>query len=236
MSRVPTPRRPLKRARGGIPPPWERRVRPRIAAARLSLARRAAPGAELKFLDTAKAATTTSATGTIFSPSLNVIVQDTGESERVGRKVVIQAIHMEGIVKIPTTATAADTSDYVRIIVYQDKQTNGAAATVTNILETATVLSFNNLANKSRFQTLMDHRVSVNCSAGSGRGTTDTLSYGESQENFSWHKKCNIAVEYDNTVATGAIESQRSNNIGVLVISGEARASVAYNVRIRYTD
>ncbi len=236
MSRVPTPRRPLKRTRTFTPAPWERRVRPRLAAANLALARRATAGTELKFLDTAKGATTTSATGAIFDESLNIIVQDTGESERVGRKVVIEAIHMEGIVKIPTTATAADTSDYVRIIVYLDKQTNGLAATVTGILETATVLSFNNLANKSRFLTLMDHRVSISCTAGSGRGTTDTLSYGEGQEHFSWHKRCKIPIEYDNSATTGAITTQRSNNIGVLVISGEARASVAYNVRIRFSD
>ncbi len=192
--------------------------------------------AELKFLDTAKSLTTTATAGTIFSASLNIIVQDNGESERIGRKVTIRNINIMGQVKAPTTVTAADTSDLVRIILYLDRQTNGAAAVVTDILESATVFAFNNLANKSRFRTLMDKRVAVNCTAGSGRGTTDTLSYGENQHWWKFFKKVTIPIEYDNSATDGSITTQRSNNLGILVISESAKSSVGYNVRIRYSD
>ncbi len=196
--------------------------------------RRADAGAELKFLDTAKAATTTSATGTIFDASLNIVPQNNEESGRIGRKIVVKAIHLQGIFKVPTTAVAADTSDTARVIVYQDKQTNGAAATVALILESATLLSWNNLSEKGRFTVLMDRKMSLSSGSGSGQQAADI--FGEVQEHFEWHKPVNIPIEYDATAATGAIGTQRSNNIGVLVISGEARSSISYNARIRYTD
>ncbi len=196
----------------------------------------AAAGPELKFLDTTRAQTTTATAGAITNASLNIVAEGVGESQRIGRKIVLRAIHIQGTVLLPTTATAADTSDSVRVVLYQDKQTNGAAAAVTDILESADYRAFNNLSNKGRFRTLADTRVALDSGSGSGRGTTDTLSYGESQEWLSIHKVVNIPVEFDNSGTDGAITTQRSNNIGVLVISQSARASVGYIARVRYTD
>ncbi len=205
-------------------------------AARMYVPRIYRATGEKKFLDTTKALTTTATAGTIFDASLNIIPEGNGESDRVGRKVTISNINIQGNFKIPSTATAVDTSDCVRIIVYQDKQTNGAAAVVTDILETADFRSWNNLANKNRFVIHMDKKMAQAAMAGSGRGSTDTLSYGENQRWWKMNKEVSIPIEYDSSATTGAITTQRSNNLGVLVISESAKSSVGYVCRLRYRD
>ncbi len=136
-----------------------------------------------------------------------------------------------------TTATAADTASIVRVIVYLDKQANGATATILDILETATEFSFNNMANKGRFLTLGQVRIPIQCPSGSGRGTTDTLSYGENVVPYFFSKEVDIPVEFDNSFADGRIATIRSNNIGVLAIQGsQALANFEYIARLRFTD
>ncbi len=194
------------------------------------------PG-ELKFHDVDVSDAVIAATGSIDVPSLVVVAQGTTESTRIGRKLTVLNIGWRYTLILPTTATAASTSDTARIIIYQDKQTNGATATVAGILETAHYQSFNNLANKSRFRILFDKSWHLNAHSGSGRGVTDTLSYGEDRIDGQWFKTCNIPIEYDNSETDGSIGSQRTNNIGVLTISGAGLVGLASSkFRLRFSD
>lgn len=123
-------------------------------------------------------------------------------------------------------------NDTVRIILYLDKQCNGTAATVTQILESDDFQSFNNLSNKSRFRTLMDRVYDLNATAGMGNGTAnDTVA---TQINDSLFKKVNLPIEYDSTA--GAIAEIRSNNICMLILSKDGRAVLDSQMRLRYSD
>ena len=114
-----------------------------------------------------------------------------------------------------------------------DKQANGATAGVTDILETDQFLSFNNLANKSRFRTLMDRTYSMNSTAGGGDGTTED--YTEFQLNDSFYKKVNIPIEFSGTA--GTIGEIRSNNIGCLILSETgAICALVSRMRLRFSD
>ena len=195
-----------------------------------------APVGEKKFFDTVRASFTPATTGTIANLSLNLIPQGVTESERVGRKCTIKNVTIRGQVLMNTTATAANTATIVRIIVYLDKQANGQTAAVTDILDSATEFSFNNMSNKGRFITLGQERIALSCPSGSGRGSTDTLSYGENVAAYFFNKEVNIPVEFS-TGGTGAITEIRSNNIGVLAIQGsQALANMEYISRVRFTD
>lgn len=189
---------------------------------------------EMKFLDTTVAATVAGTGGSILSPSLNIVPQDNTQSGRSGRKITIRSLMLRGAVTKPTTVTATTTSEHVRVILYQDKQTNGAAATVTGILASANWRSFNNLSNKSRFKIHKDWLVTLNNQSGSWDGTNEN--YGEVAEQITFFKKLNVPIEFDDSVTTGAIGSQRTNNFGVLIISQSGLGTVDYIVRIRYTD
>lgn len=109
---------------------------------------------EVKFFDTTNTGTALATTGVITNSSLNLIPQGILENNRIGRKCTIKKIQFRGVIQFNSSTT--ESGEVVRIMVVWDKQANGAAATITDILETADEKSFNNLSNKNRFVTLKD--------------------------------------------------------------------------------
>lgn len=189
---------------------------------------------ELKFKDTVVAAGGSVSTAGEIVPAtgtLNVIAQGTGESERIGRKVEVKYIGVRYTLHLDDTTVANQTKDTVRVILYQDKQANGATAGVLDILDTASYQSFNNLSNKGRFRVLADRVHSLQATAGAG---TTGLTYGEAIQNGSMHIKCNTPIEFNST--TGAITEIVSNNLGFLVISSDGHTEFDATVRLRYSD
>ncbi len=188
--------------------------------------------AEMKFLDNVVAAEASAQAGTLHSTSLVVIPEGNGENERIGRKLNIKKIQLRGSIQIPSTTVVTTAHNRVRIVLYQDTQTNGAAATVLGVLETATVDSFRNLANSGRFKVLYDKVFNMNFTAGNGTGMAEKIL------SYSFFKSCNIPIEYDNSATTGAITTQRSNNIGIFSImeSATPAAMVSVQCRMRYSD
>ncbi len=137
---------------------------------------------------------------------------------------------------LPNSAAANECTDTVRVIVYVDKQTNGAAAAVLDLLETADWQSFRNISNVGRFTFLMDKFINMNCQAGSGRGVADTLAFGNANRSMQWHKRLNLLIIYDDSAATGAITTMCCNNIGILTISRAGFSAFGSKVRVRYSD
>ncbi len=198
--------------------------------------RKAADAIELKFHDLDVDQTGVATAGNIAEDSCVTIAQGTTESERIGRKCTIRQINWRFELLLPGATGSNNTSDIVRIILYQDKQCNGATAAVTGILESADYQSFNQLANKSRFRTLMDRTYELSSGGGSGRGSTDTLAFAEKAMQDTFFKKVNIPIEYDNSATTGVITSVRTNNIGVLTISKEELTNFRSKMRLRFSD
>ncbi len=190
---------------------------------------------ELKFHDIAVDDAAISTAGTIQNTgTINIIAQNTTESTRIGRKCTIRGINWRYNLKLPAQASMSETSDTVRVILYLDKQCNGATATVLGLLETDNYQAFNNLANKSRFRILMD-KVHTITSPSAIAGPVS----GQAEINGRFYKKCSIPLEYDNSASTGALTTIRSNNLGVLLISRDGDATgVAFDsqFRLRFSD
>lgn len=192
-----------------------------------------ATAAELKFhdvdLDDAVVAT-----GGTVTPTINIIPNGTTEIQRIGRKVHIKKIGWKYTVSLPESDAQATPApcDAVRVILYQDKQCNGATAAVTDILESADYQSFNNLVNKGRFRVLMDRKHTLNYSGMASDGA-GLVSQSAVESNHSFYKVCNIPVEFDSTV--GSITEIRSNNLGVLLISSQGVAGFASKIRLRFS-
>ncbi len=193
-------------------------------------------GGEQKFHDLDIDDAAIASGGTIVEDSCLTIAEGNGESQRIGRKIVVKSILWNMRVKLAGQTASASTGDVARIILYQDKQTNGATAAVLDVLETADFQSFRNLANTGRFNILMDKKISLTSKSGSGRGSTDTLAFGTDRRDFAFYKKCNIPIEYDNSATDGTIPTMRSNNIGVITITESGLLSFASKMRIRYSD
>ncbi len=200
-------------------------------AARPSQAPTAVLG-ELKFHDLDIDDAVVAVNGTIAQASCNIIAGGTTESTRIGRKSVIRKINWRYEIVLPNAQNMTSVLDTVRVILYLDKQANGAAATALNILETDDFQSFNNLSNKNRFVTLMDRTHELNAQAAGGNGTANDVA--GIQMNYSFFKDVNILIEYDST--TGALTEQRSNNIGVLLLGKQGFLGFFSKMRLRFTD
>ncbi len=165
--------------------------------------------------------------------SVNLIPQGVTEITRIGRKCTIVSINWRYEVTLPTLASGGGgTGDVLRVILYVDKQCNGATAANTDILESADYQSFNNLANASRFVKLMDKTYPMNYQAGAGDGTANDQSGYQIEGAF--YKKCNIPLEF--SAGTGALTEIRSNNIGVMVCSRDGAGGFASKLRLRFHD
>ena len=173
-----------------------------------------APG-ELKFLDTTVDDAIIAAGG-VVTPTINVMVQGIAESERIGRKCTIRSIMWRGSLTLPEAETqgAPGAAERFRLILYQDKQANGATAAGTDILEAVTVDDYRNLVNVGRFNLLCDQHIVLNYLTTS-HFAVNSFSNAEVHTNFSFFKKCNIPLEFSGV--NGTIDEIRSNNLGLLI-------------------
>ena len=189
---------------------------------------------EDKFFDTAVTVSSVATAGEIGEDSLLTISQGVGESQRVGRAVTLTHIHGRIRVELPISTVSSSTHDTLRVILYLDEQTNGATATVGNLLEVADYQSFENLANSARFKILHDKVTTINALTGGGNGTTED--YGAVSKNYEFNLRCSIPIVWDNTTNTGVISTMRVNNIGLLLISEAALVNFESNWRVRFED
>ncbi len=212
------------------------RVTPRYTRSVGYYGRYSGTSPEMKFHDLDINDAIVASDGTAIEESLNIIPQDNTESGRIGRKIVIKSIsaRCEFFLGELNGTTASFATDSIRFILYLDTQTNGAAATVLQILKTADWQSFNNLANKGRFRTLKDWTVNMHRTAGGGNGTTSDWTRMSTEKTL--FLDVNIPIEFDDSASTGAITTIRSNNIGLLMVSRANQSGFNSKWRLRYTD
>ena len=192
---------------------------------------------EKKFLDT-NVGINGDDQGAIFnSGTVCVVPEGDGQSNRHGRKITITSVMLRGRFTLDATAP---TPDRMRIIMYLDKQCNGATLAASDILtnasgSAATIDGFRNLEETHRVVVLADKTYTLQRPNGNA-----TVALAVANRTVTMYKKCNIEIVYDNSATTGAIATIRSNNIGFMLINQLDTAANAGdfngNIRIRYTD
>jgi len=188
-------------------------------------------GSENKFFDTALSFTC-DATGEVpATGQLCLIPQGVTESTRIGRRAQIKSIQIKGRAQfLPSSGTVGSTLAYVYVVL--DKQCNGAAAGVTDVM-TSDQMSTNliNLANSERFVILKKFQIHLASAAGV------SAAYSSAHANIEWYHKCNIPLEFSST--TGAITELKSNNIFLLagaISSGDDLVGIDGACRLRFSD
>ncbi len=236
---------PYRAGYGQRKTPWSTPFRPRSGriatragasrAARTGAARgavRAAAG-ELKYHDLDVDDASISAAGTL-SPTLCAIPQNGTATGRLGRKCTVVGIAWRYTLTMGLSASV-QIPETVRLMIILDKQTNGAAFTPAQVLETDAYQSFNQLDNKDRFRVLMDRVIDMNSVAAAGDGVVND-SVGNNLSGVKYIK-CKIPIEYDATTNSGLIATQRSNGLHVMILSQQGgRVSIVSKVRLRFTD
>lgn len=192
-------------------------------------------GGETKFHDIdVDVATVLTAGSVLNSGTINIIPQGVLENNRVGRKCTIKKIFWKYNVLLKNSAAESTTTDTVRLILFVDKQCNGATATVADILASANYQSFRALENVGRFVILMDRTITINSEGLSG--VTGSVQSSARVMNGKFAKSCNIPIEYDNSASTGVLTTIRTNNLSVLAISANALSALDSKFRLRFTD
>lgn len=176
-------------------------TRPKMTMSRLS------SGDEVKFFDT-NLSFFVDTTGEVpATGQLSLIPQGATSSNRIGLKCVIKSIQIKGVLQLQPAALAG--SDVVRIRLMLDKQANGAAAAVTDVLTSADMSqALVNMNNSERFVCLKEFTFTFNATAGVNSALAPSF------RNWEFYKKVNIPMIFSST--TGAITEIRSNNIFLL--------------------
>lgn len=187
---------------------------------------------ELKFKDTNLGATVITDTGVILPATEKTFVQipiGTGPSERIGRQINVKSLNAYStLYKIATTVSETIN---VRLIWFIDTQCNGQAPAITDVLQTANINSFRNMANSRRFKVLKDQEYVLTSQ------NWDGSQFSSVKRQVNVFAKMNTPIEYDASLTTGAITTIRSNNILMLAISDTGNvAQLLGTVRIRYDD
>lgn len=192
---------------------------------------------EVKYHDSllSEAFTTTGTIPGAVGPSLCQVPRGFAAYERLGRQIIIRNIRLHGVVASSLGALASY-CDILYMYIILDKQCNGASPAVagdtgiftTNALWGTTI----NMANADRFVILHEFIIPDYPSAGAAGALNDTI------HPLEWSTDCHIPIEFDSSVATGALTSIRSNNI--LLVIGSAnhsnRVVLSGRTRIRFTE
>lgn len=206
------------------------------------------PGGEKKFFDTNVALTTVGSTGTILSPSINLVDQGNAQNQMVGRKILVKSVTVKALIRQHAetssnanvvTAASGLTPEALRFYVILDKQCNGAAATVAQVLEDTDILSFNNLENSKRFKIMLvfQAELPLNGLGVTHDGSTFNIVTPAQDIFITKHFPCNEQIDFG-TMAGGSrvITELPSANLFVMGISTSGSAAVRYRCRIRYED
>lgn len=151
----------------------------------------------------------------------------TSANNRVGRRIHCKSLYITARFFAPTNLVGAAA---VRMIVFQDKQPNGAVPTVGQLLEADHILSPMNLGNAKRFKILADERLPTLLSVDTTEGVL-----------IERYLKLNFEMGFTNVA--GAIDGTAvlTNGIymimflgGFTVTSGVALGTV--KTRLRFVD
>ncbi len=207
---------------------------------------------EKKFFDLSITQTTINSVATLLgtngvhgtAQTIVGIPQGTTESSRIGRKCTITNIYARLQFEFladnqPDMSAATAAHETIRVMMFWDKQANGAAGGSTDILETNHWASFRNLANSKRFTILFDRTYHWNTTViAAGNGTANDSSRVTKDYLVKISKKVFIPIEY--LLTTGALTSNiATNNIGMIVWGkhgGTIAATTSGRIRIRFID
>lgn len=154
---------------------------------------------------------------------LNGLVQGTTGSTRVGRKILMKSIYIRLNFYLAATTTGGGR---LRVLVVHDKQSNGLAPAVTDILLANSNISPNNLSNSDRFVTIFDEESDP---------IGATSEYGTTMKMF---KNLGLDTSY-NTGNAGTIADISTGSVYLLFSQSSmliANPQVDYRSRIRFVD
>lgn len=176
---------------------------------------------------------------------LNGMVRGTDASaNRIGRKILVKQILIKGSVATNLAnnfaAGGVCGGQDVRMIVFVDRDSNGVAPLVTDVLVTSSSLSHYNLDNRDRFKILYDKMYWLAQASNTAAGGNVAAAASPQGFTIDVDIPCNIVTIYNSNVNGNATDIQ-SGAIWILTVGSSAASSTnaaGYDLstRIRFTD
>jgi hypothetical protein len=180
---------------------------------------------------------------------LNGMVPGTGSNNRVGRKISMKSLAIRGFVRYKQVGTAPS-DDYLRIIVFYDRQPNGAAPAFGDVIQatdngggtTTDAIGPLNINNADRFKVLRDIYWSTPYAlAAEGVALAAKQNIQDcTRANYKMFIKLNGLEEHFNAGVAGTIADITTGSIFMMTVSRTAAANAQYeqvfSTRMRYMD
>ena len=186
------------------------------------------PFGERKWVDLATTTYGLNTTGTVTL--IPVIPQGSDVNERIGRKVTLKSIAMRGY----AVSNANTLVTYGRVMLVYDRQPNKALASMTDILDSASSLSFNNNQNRDRFLTIMNKSFTL-C----GNNTTAGQQTETSMICMDYFRKVNLPMQFG-SAGTGLIADITTGALLLVTVgataAGTSDGDLTVSFRITYAD
>jgi len=180
---------------------------------------------ELKFVDVSYGTDVTVGTAAWAAGQLlNGMANGSDASTRIGRKITMKSLLIRWYVNYAATTAGGGA---IRYLVVYDKQANAQAPAITDILIADEFSAYNNLSNRDRFVTLVDHVIPA---------LSDT---GDKSQAGVIFKRINLETIF-NAGSAGTIGDISSGSVYIFVCQTGGIITLAPNCvarcRIRYTD
>lgn len=203
--------------------------------------------AEDGYFDTERSATAVpnvaaSWTGTEMDPNTSAMlclfapVQGDDISNRRARKVFVKKIRISGQLgfSAQSAQAAGSTAPIIRILVYQDKQTNGAQVSPATLMGSGNgsdaVHMFQSTAGFGRFKMLKDKTYVMNPLTLASFGGANSFATSAVQKEFSITVKPNCWVNY-NATNGGTVADVIDNSFHLAVNCSQTGCVIQYKVR-----
>lgn len=207
--------------------PIPRRIPRLIQASGNAVTHRMPADAELKYHDVSTSGVFPTVPSAATVTLVNGIAEGTDIFERVGRKVNLKSLEYKFHI-LPNTVNPG--TNLCRFMVVHDRQCNGLAPSVGDILESAAVLySFKNATNERRFTVLADQEWGC-----AYDGTVGGVTEGSVCYKHGFIKLQGYQMSYRGS--TGGIGSIDSGAIYFIVMGVNATYSYYYTTRTRFWD
>jgi len=162
---------------------------------------------------------------------LNGIAAGTDFTDRIGRKVILKSLQIRYGIE-PTDQIVG--VNHMRFLIVYDRQTNGAAPIITDILKASSPFSQMNLNNRDRFQVLWDK---VHVQPFAANTATQAVSFGQTVWCGKKYRTLKHEMIFGGTAAT--VASIQTGSIYLLAVgtnTATADSTFIFNTRIRFID
>lgn len=184
---------------------------------------------EYKTIDLDSTTKVADTTGTVTL--LNGVATGDDFTDRDGRRITMTSLYIQGMVTAVDNVTGASLA---RLIVVYDKQANGAAPAITDVLKAADSYAQINLNNRSRFQIIADKRYALGPMSDTA---TQAFAGSPSVMPVKIYRKLNLETQYSGTGAT--IASIATGSLYMLTIGNQGAgggSNFALSARVRFVE